>query len=93
MPPFATTHTMKRDQMLMEAVLGKLLEAPEPQLNTSALTRLLNADDAIIRHHLRLLRDKGWVAEAENGNWRLTNAGHDYLEGTPETSMSLKSLG
>jgi Mn-dependent DtxR family transcriptional regulator len=83
---------MKRDQMLMEAVLGKLLEAPEPQLNTSALGRLLNTDQAIVRHHLRLLQDKGWVAEADNGFWRLTNAGHDYLEGTPQQGIALNSL-
>lgn len=78
--------------MLMEAVLGKLLEAPEPQLNSSALARLLNADQNIVRHHLRLLQDRGWVVEADNGFWRLTNAGHDYLEGSPEQGISLKSL-
>lgn len=79
--------------MLMEAVLGKLLDAPEPQLNSAALARLLNSDQNIIRHHLRLLQDKGWVAEADSGFWRLTNAGHDYLEGSPEQGISLKSLG
>lgn len=79
--------------MLMEAVLGKLLEAPEPQLNTPGLAQRLNTDQSIIRHHLCLLQDKGWVTEAEKGFWRLTNAGHDYLEGTPEQGISLKSLG
>lgn len=79
--------------MLMEAILGKLLEAPEPLLNVTALAQRLNTDQAIIRHHMHLLHDKGWVAEAENGIWRLTNAGHDYLEGSPEQGISLKSLG
>jgi DNA-binding IclR family transcriptional regulator len=84
---------MKRDLMLMEAILGKLLEAPEPLLNVTTVAQRLNTDQAIIRHHLHLLHDKGWVAESESGFWRLTNAGHDYLEGTPEQGISLKSLG
>ncbi|HYD63799.1 MAG TPA: hypothetical protein VEC35_25820 [Noviherbaspirillum sp.] len=84
---------MKRDQMLMEAILGKLLEAPEPLLNVTGIANRLNTDQAIIRHHLHLLSDKGWVTESESGFWRLTNAGHDYLEGTPEQGISLKSLG
>lgn len=84
---------MKRDQMLMEAILGKLLEAPEPLINVPGVAQRLNADQSIIRHHLHLLKDKGWVTEAEGGFWRLTNAGHDYLEGTPEQGISLKSLG
>lgn len=84
---------MKRDLMLMEAILGKLLEAPEPLLNGPGISQRLNTDHTIIRHHLHLLQDKGWVAEAENGGWRLTNAGHDYLEGSPEQGISLKSLG
>ena len=78
--------------MLMEAILGKLLEAPEPAIGSTGLSQRLNADKAVILHHLRLLGDKGWVTEAENGLWRLTNAGHDYLEGTPEQGISLKSL-
>lgn len=79
--------------MLMEAVLGKLLEAPEPQLNVVGLAQRLNTEQSVIRHHLHLLQDKGWVMESENGFWRLTNAGHDYLEGTPEQGISLRSLG
>lgn len=79
--------------MLMEAILGKLLEAAEPEINVPGLAQRLNTDQAIIRHHLRLLYDKGWVTEAEKGFRRLTNAGHDYLEGTPEQGISLKSLG
>jgi predicted transcriptional regulator len=90
---FAIFKAMKRDQMLMEAILGKLLEAPEPLLNVTGIANRLNTDQAVVRHHLHLLSDKGWVSEAENGFWRLTNAGHDYLEGTPEQGISLKSLG
>ncbi|HJV75438.1 MAG TPA: hypothetical protein VJ654_14525 [Noviherbaspirillum sp.] len=84
---------MKRDQMLMEAILGKLLEAPEAQINVAGLAQRLNAEQSVIRHHLHLLQDKGWVAETESGFWRLTNAGHDYLDGTPVQGISLKSLG
>jgi predicted transcriptional regulator len=90
---FPISKAMKRDQMLMEAILGKLLEAPEPLLNITGIANRLNTDHAVIRHHLNLLHDKGWVTESESGFWRLTNAGHDYLEGTPEQGISLKSLG
>ncbi len=79
--------------MLMEAILGKLLEAPEPQINIAGVALRLNTEQSIILHHLHLLQDKGWVAESEHGFWRLTNAGHDYLSGTPEQGISLKSLG
>lgn len=84
---------MKRDHMLMEAILGKLLEAPEPQLNVVGLAQRLNTEQSAIRHHLHLLQDKGWVTESESGSWRLTNTGHDYLDGTPEQGISLRSLG
>src|SRR3569833_3710418 len=90
---FAILKIMKRDQMLMEAILGKLLEAPEPHINVDGVAQRLHTDQSVIRHLLRLLHDKGWVAEAETGFWRLTNAGHDYLEGPPEQGISLKSLG
>lgn len=79
--------------MLMEAILGKLLEAPEPLLNVVGLAQRLNTEQPVIRHHLHLLQDKGWVAESESGFWRLTNSGHDYLDGTPEQGISLRSLG
>lgn len=79
--------------MLMEAILGKLLEAPEPHLNATAVAQRLNAEQPVILHHLHLLEDKGWVAESESGFWRLTNAGHDYLDGNPLQGISLKSLG
>lgn len=78
--------------MLMEAILGKLLEAPEPQLNIAGFSQRLNTEQSVIRHHLNLLQDKGCVMESESGFWRLTNAGHDYLEGTPEQGISLRSL-
>jgi predicted transcriptional regulator len=77
----------------MEAILGKLLEAPEPQLSTTGVAQRLNTTLQIIHHHLHLLQDKGWVTESESGFWRLTNAGHDYLQGTPEQGISLRSLG
>lgn len=79
--------------MLMEAILGKLLEAPEPQLNAAGVALRLNTEQPVILHHLHLLQDKGWVAESDSGLWRLTNAGHDYLDGTPLQGISLKSLG
>lgn len=79
--------------MLMEAILGKLLEAQEPQLNVAGVAQRLNTEQSVIRHHLHLLQDKGWVAESESGFWRLTNAGHDYLDGNPDQGISLRSLG
>lgn len=79
--------------MLMEAILGKLLEAPEPQLTAAGVAQRLNSDASTVLHHLHLLGDKAWVTEAEGGSWRLTNAGHDYLDGNPLQGISLKSLG
>lgn len=84
---------MRRDPMMMEAILGQLLQSPEPEIGTGGIAQRLNADGPVIRHHLHLLEDRGWVRETENGAWRLTNAGHDYLDGTPEQGISLRSLG
>ena len=80
---------MRRDLMLMEAVLGQLLQSPEPQMSTSGIAQRLNVEAAIARHHLHLLADKGLVQEIDPGAWRLTNQGHDYLEGSPDQAMSL----
>jgi Mn-dependent DtxR family transcriptional regulator len=80
---------MRRDQMLMEAILGQLLQSPDPLVGTNNIAQRLNVELPVIRHHLHLLQDKGWVQEPENGAWRLTNQGHDYLEGTPEQGISL----
>lgn len=84
---------MKRDLMLMEAILGHLFKSPEAQIGTNAIAQGLNMETQVIRHHLHLLQDKGLVQNSEGGLWRLTNQGHDYLEGTPEQGISLKSLG
>ena len=73
--------------MLIEAILGKLLELPEPKINVVRISQRLNTEPSIVRHHLNLLQDKGWVIELESGFWRLTNAGHDYLEGTPKQGI------
>jgi Mn-dependent DtxR family transcriptional regulator len=84
---------MKRDLMLLEAILGQLLQFPEPEVSTLGIAQRLNVETPVIRHHLHLLEDRGWVREMDKGIWRLTNAGHDYLEGTPEQGISLRSLG
>lgn len=81
---------MKRDMMLMEAILGQLLQSPEPLVTTSSISQRLNVETPIVRHHLNLLQDKDLVEESESGVWRLTNHGHDYVEGTPDQSMALK---
>lgn len=93
MAVFAHFNIMNRDHMLMEAILGKLVEAPEPLLSAAGVALRLNTDASVVLHHLQLLGDKGWVTEAESGFWRLTNAGHDYLDGNPLQGISLKSLG
>jgi len=80
---------MKRDLMLMEAILGQLLQSPDPLIGTSSIAQKLNVDLPVIRHHLNLLQDKDLVQECENGVWLLTNLGHDYMEGTPQQSISL----
>lgn len=75
--------------MLMEAILGQLLQSPEPLMSTSSVSRRLNVEQPVIRHHLYLLHDRDLVQETESGVWRLTNRGHDYLEGAPEQAISL----
>ena len=81
---------MRRDHMLMEAILGQLLQSPDPFIGTSSIARRLNVEQPVIRHHLHLLQDKSLVQEIESGVWRLTNPGHDYLEGSPEQATPLK---
>ena len=80
---------MRRDHMLMEAILGQLLQSPDPLIGTSNIARRLNVEQAVIRHHLHLLQDRALVLETESGVWRLTNLGHDYLEGAPQQAVSL----
>jgi Mn-dependent DtxR family transcriptional regulator len=75
--------------MLMEAILGQLLQSPDPLVGTSYIAQRLNVDQSIIRHHLDLLGDKGLVLEPDHGGWRLTNQGHDYMEGSPDQGISL----
>jgi len=87
---FANEVAMKRDHMLMEAILGQLLQAPEPLVSTSHIAQRLNVELPVVRHHLNLLQDKELVHESESGVWRLTNHGHDYVEGSPDQSMALK---
>lgn len=80
---------MRREKMLMEAILGQLLQSPDPMAATNGIAQKLNAELPVIRHHLDLLKDKGWVDETDQGVWRLTNQGHDYLEGTPDLGIAL----
>jgi Mn-dependent DtxR family transcriptional regulator len=80
---------MRRDHMLMEAILGQLLQSPDPLIGTSNIARRLNIEQPVIRHHLHLLQDRNFVLETESGVWRLTNLGHDYLEGSPQEAVSL----
>jgi predicted ArsR family transcriptional regulator len=84
---------MKRDLMLMEAILGHLYKSSEAWLGANAIALGLNVDKQMVRHHLDLLQDKGILQSGDGNLWRLTNQGHDYLEGTPEQGISLKSLG
>jgi Mn-dependent DtxR family transcriptional regulator len=80
---------MKRDLMLLEAVLGQLLQSPDPLVGTSSVAQRLNVELPVILHHLHLLQDRGLVQETENGVWRLTNQGHDYLDGPSEQGITL----
>jgi Mn-dependent DtxR family transcriptional regulator len=89
-PFFAFQEAMKRDPMLMEAILGQLLQSPDPMMGTTAIAQRLNAELPVVRHHLNLLQDRGLVLEPESGLWRLTSQGHDYVEGAAEPGLSLK---
>jgi predicted transcriptional regulator len=84
---------MKRDQMLLEAILAYLLKSPEAEVGPNSIGHGLNMEMQVIRHHLYLLQDKGFVQLLNGNQWRLTNLGHDYLEGTPGQGISLQSLG
>lgn len=75
--------------MLMEAILGQLLQSPDPVVGIKNIAQRLNVEVPLISHHLVLLQDKGWVQESDNGLWRLTNQGHDYLEGNPSQGVPL----
>jgi Mn-dependent DtxR family transcriptional regulator len=86
---FAIEEAMKRDLMLMEAILGQLLQSPDPLIGSSSIAQRLKMELPVVRHHLNLLQDKGLVQESENSVWRLTNQGHDYMEGYPEQAISL----
>jgi Mn-dependent DtxR family transcriptional regulator len=86
---FAVEEPMKRDLMLMEAILGQLLQSPDPMIGASSIAQRLKMELPIVRHHLNLLQDKGLVQESENSVWRLTNQGHDYMEGYSEQVISL----
>jgi repressor of nif and glnA expression len=79
--------------MLMEAILAHLLKSPDAQIGASGIAQGLNIELAIVRHHLHLLQDKGLVQTVDNSFWRLTNQGHDYMEGSPEQGISLSGLG
>jgi Mn-dependent DtxR family transcriptional regulator len=89
MDDLTVEEAMRRDHMLMEAILGQLLQSPDPLIGTGSIARRLNVEQPVIRHHLHLLQDRNLVQETESGVWRLTNAGHDYLEGAPEQAISL----
>jgi repressor of nif and glnA expression len=83
---------MKRSMELMDSILVFLVRSPEPQLTTNAITSSLNLPDSnvhIVRHHLYLLHDRGLVQVMEGGSWRLTDAGHDEIEGKPEKALDL----
>lgn len=81
---------MRRDPMLMEAILGQLLQSPDPMMGTSGIAQRLNVELPIIRHHLCLLQDRALVEESEHGAWRMTDQGHDYVEGPSQPGVSLK---
>ena len=80
---------MKRDLMLLDAVLGQLLQSPDPMMSTTAIAQRLNMELPVILHHVHLLQDRGLIQEMDSGVWRLTDQGHNYLDGPSEQGITL----
>jgi repressor of nif and glnA expression len=83
---------MKRSVELMDSILVFMVRSPEAQFTTNSITSSLNLPDSnvhVVRHHLYLLHDRGLVQPMEGGAWRLTDAGHDEIEGKPEKALDL----
>lgn len=76
---------MKRDNSLIFQIL-EILEASERRLlKTSVIEKQLNSgettyDISVIAHHFDLANDRG-VIETTGDSHRITDAGHNALEG------------
>ena len=79
---------MQRDDDLARQILLDIEALPDP-LYEFGLYYGTAQEDRIRYYHLRLLADAGFLEESgeTGGMWRITNAGHDFLNLTrkPET--------
>lgn len=76
---------MKRDNGLIFQILQILEKSERRFLKTSVIQTQLNSGDAkydvsLIAHHLDLANDRG-VIETTGDSHRITDAGHNALEG------------
>ena len=68
---------MKRDNDYIRDFLLKFEEQKEPLLYRPPT---MDGGDIKERHHIHLLCDKGYMVEINEGVYRLTNSGHDFIE-------------
>ncbi|MFL9911336.1 hypothetical protein [Paraburkholderia sp. RL17-337-BIB-A] len=77
---------MKRSDELVRSILELLENSEEDAINIYSAFKVLAAGDeskeSFIRHHVRIMEDKGLVSVSNAGRVRLTWDGHDALKPT-----------
>ncbi|RAS35862.1 hypothetical protein [Paraburkholderia bryophila] len=90
---------MKRDEKLMYQILDLLEELPYSTVLKSKVVDLLEEtglkiDAGVVEHHMRLLLDRGCVAEMTSATtgatdrWRITDNGHNLAAKNPERNVA-----
>ena len=69
---------MKRDHDLVTAILSKIEARGRPWIGRDTVKDL--ADPGPLDYHIQLCEDGGLIESTEDGDLRLTWAGHDELE-------------
>ena len=69
---------MQRDPDCMRDLLLRMEQDPSPVW----LSPLTLGSDGKEHHHLQLLCDEGFVEQVNDSAYRLTSAGHDFIQAT-----------
>ena len=70
---------MKRDQDFIRELLFEFEEAEDFYIDGSEVMGI-SRDEVRRVYHIKLLKDAGFLADLDEGMFRLTNSGHDYIE-------------
>jgi hypothetical protein len=81
---------VKRDQELLRQLLFEF-EAQDDWLILASSTDGMTAEDRRRLGHLKILYDAGFVTPVASGTYRLTNAGHDYLDAVRDAGIWKKT--